>query len=211
METAKRRRSSSELMTRRRPSNQNPQYVILDWNESTQRPSSGFLAYSQWVNTLPNSISGYNRCAIVSAYMNSYSSFSPNATMGFIAFNIAEFTSGSNVMLATNQAILSGVSGVPTVFPTFCVPRQFPYFGIGTTGSGGASPSAGPDTDSIYFQEQYKNQFFVDVEGLTFTQFSVKTCSERFVQLADTGSTPSNFEWRVMLRFYNDYERTEDY
>jgi hypothetical protein len=208
-ERKRRRRDIFEQQDRRRPSNQNPQYVILDWAQATQKPSSGNLAYSQWVNTLPSSISGYNRCAIVHAYMNNYSSFSPNTPMGYIAFNIAEFTSGSNVMLATNQPIVSAVSGVPTVYPTFCVPRQFPYFGIGTTGGTGATP--GPDTDSIYYEEEYKNQFNVVTEGLTFTQFTITTCSERFVQLADTGGTPTGFEWRVQLRFYNENERDEDY
>lgn len=197
-------------MNNNQSSLQDPMLILIDWNYGLNKqlvtPTS-FTAFSQFSVELRQTLRNYRRCSLVYMYLNNFSQFNVNANIGCIGVNFPQIP--GNIALATKGNITNSLIGVPQRPPTFLVPREL-YFGEGVTGQPNNTTvpppayTVGPDTDSISFNEQYANQFSVDVAGLDISELDVFLCSESWFQLVvNSPLLVSNFECRIMLRFYN--------
>lgn len=195
-------------MNNNQSSLQDPMLVLLDWNYGLNKQTPTLVtAFSQFSVDLPQTLRNYRRCSLVYMYLNNFAQFNVNANIGCLGISFPQIP--GNVMLATKNNITNILTGVPLKVPTFLVPREL-YVGEAVTGqpnNTGVPPPAyttGPDTDSVTFNEQYENQFSVDVSGLDISNLDVFLCSESWFQLVvNTPALVSNFECRIMLRFYN--------
>lgn len=172
-----------------KPEGPNPLYLIIDWDYAVGKlsPSDPYY-YSKWVVDLNQSIEGYSKCSLVHAYINNIPSFSGN-NMGYLGISIEELPGAARV--AVKNPTASGKQFAP---PSFLAPRIYPF--QGTQGA--------PDTQAISYMEQTLNQINLDVATFNPSKLHINLCDELFNILEVTGAVPSNFEFRCMLRFYND-------
>ena len=197
---SKKQRRQFDVLRDGAPNKADPYYLILDYNYATLTTTDPNLTYSQMRFNLRQPIKGYSKCSLVHAYMNNYQSFSANSIFGFFGIAINEIA--GNMDLATNSNIFNNLYGSvsnppPRANPTFMVPRTFAYTGPNITAT------SSPDYNAIFFSESSLNQFHADVSGLVLTQLNVQLTSENFFQNY-AGTAPTNFEFRALLRFYND-------
>ncbi len=196
----KKQRRQFDVLRDGAPNKSDPYYLVLDYNYAVLTTTDPNLTYSQMRFNLRQPIKGYSKCALVHAYMSNYSSFSANSTIGLFGIAINEIA--GNMDLATYNNIINNLYGTvsnppPRANPTFLVPRTIAYTGPNNT------TTSSPDYNAIFFTEGSLNQFSVDVSGLVLTQLNVQLTSENFFQNY-AGTTPTNFEFRALLRFYND-------
>lgn len=171
-----------------RPEGNDPLYLIVDRaNASVQlSPSSSFFNTKFGVD-LDQAIEGYSKCSLVHVYLNNVAAFSGN-DLGYIGISIDEIP--GSVRLSTKNPY---VTGKQYKVPTFLVPRVYPY--------DGTQPA--PDTNAIVYFESTKNQFEIDVSTVNVSRMSITVVDQFFNALSAVGPV-TNFEFRFLLRFYND-------
>lgn len=172
-----------------KPEGPNPLYLVVDWDYAVEKlsPSDPYY-YSKWTAELNQSIEGYSKCSLVHAYINNVPSFSGN-NMGYLGISIEELPGAARV--AVKNPTSSGKQFAP---PSFLAPRVYPF--LGTQGA--------PDTQAICYMEQSLNQINLDVSTFNSSRLHINLCDELFNILKVTGAAPNNFEFRCLLRFYND-------
>lgn len=172
-----------------KPEGPDPLYLMVDWDYAIQKlsPTDPYY-FSKFVVELNQSIEGYNKCSLVHIYINNINSFSGN-NMGYVGVSIEEMPGA--IRLAVKNPGASGKEYKP---PTFLVPRIYPFDAL----------QGAPDTRAIAFLETSPNQFNVDVATFNFSKLHINITDELFNVLKVNTAVPNNYEFRFMLRFYNE-------
>jgi len=172
-----------------RPEGDNPLYVVIDWALASVKldPADPYY-YSKFQVDLPRSIEGYNKCSLVNMYVNNVSAFSGNS-LGYFGICIDEIP--GSVRLATKNPLTIGKE---YKVPTFLVPRAYPF--------NLAQPT--PDTNAIAYSESTKGQFELDVATINLNRLTITLTDQYFNALKWLIGPVTNYEFRCLLRFYND-------